>query len=75
MQSTLHVLDRTGDTKVMWSPDSPDEVAAAKATFDSLKAKGYLAYTVDDDGSKGEVIQKFAKTAGRIIMAPQLVGG
>lgn len=74
-KNTLHVLDRTGDTKVMWSADNPDEVAAAQATFDSLKKKGYLAYTVKDDGSKGDVIRKFDKTAGRIIMSPQMVGG
>ena len=74
-KSTLHVMDRTGDTKVMWSADNPDEVEAAQATFDKLKKKGYLAYSVKDDGSKGEVIRKFDKTAGRIIMAPQLVGG
>lgn len=74
-RSVLHVMDRTGDTKVMWSPDNPDEVQAARDTFDSLKAKGYLAYTVKKDGEKGEVIRKFDKTAGRIIMAPQLVGG
>lgn len=74
-KSTLHILDRTGDTKVLWSVDNPDEVDAAKKTFDSLKKKGYLAYSVKDDGTKGEVIRNFDKTAGRIIMAPQLVGG
>lgn len=74
-KSTLHVMDRTGDTKVLWSADNPDEVQAAKDTFDKLKKKGYLAYSVRDDGSKGEVIRSFDKTAGRIIMAPQLVGG
>jgi len=74
-KSTLHVMDRTGDTKVMWSADNPDEVEVAQATFDKLKKKGFLAYTVRDDGSKGEVIRKFDKTAGRIIMSPQMVGG
>lgn len=74
-KNTLHVMDRTGDTKVMWSADNPDEVEAAQATFDKLKKKGYLAYSVKDNGDKGEVIRKFDKTAGRIIMAPQLVGG
>lgn len=74
-QSTLHVMDHTGDSKLLWSPDNPDEVQAAKDLFDSLKAKGYLAYTVEEDGERGEVIREFDKTAGRIIMAPQLVGG
>jgi len=74
-KSVLHIMDRSGDTKVMWSADNPDEVEAAKATFDSLKRKGHLAYTVREDGEKGEVIQNFDKTAERIIMSPQLVGG
>lgn len=74
-QSTLHIMDRTGDTKVLWSADNPDEVEAAKSTFDGLKKKGFLAYTVEEDGGKGEVIRKFDKTAGRIIMTPPLVGG
>lgn len=73
--STMHVMDVTGDTKVMWSADNPDEVEAAKETFDRLKKKKFLAYTVKDNGEKGEVIREFDKTAERIIMAPQLVGG
>lgn len=73
--STMHIMDVTGDTKIMWSADNPDEVEAAKATFDKLKSKKFLAYTVRDDGEKGEVIRNFDKTAERIIMAPQLVGG
>lgn len=74
-EHVMHIMDSTGDTKVLWSVDSPEEVKAAKKTFDSLKKKGYLAYTVDGDGGKGEVIREFDKTAGRIILAPQLVGG
>lgn len=75
IQSTMHIMDRSGDTKVLWSADNPDEVKAAKKTFDSLKKKGFLAYTVDEDGGKGEVIREFDKTAGRIILTPPLVGG
>jgi hypothetical protein len=71
----LVVLDQTGDTRVMWDPEVTDEVDAAKATFDKMKAKGYLAYSVKKNGEAGEVIQKFDKKAGKIIMTPQLVGG
>ena len=74
-QGVMHIMDSTGDTKVLWSADSPDEVANAKRTFDDLRRKGFLAYTVDEEGGRGEVIREFDKTAGRIIMAPQLVGG
>lgn len=74
-QGTLHIIDHTGDTKVMWSKDNPDEVDNAKATFDRLKKKGFLAYKVNSKGEKDEVIQSFDKTAERIIMSPALVGG
>lgn len=75
MSNTLHVLDSTGDTRTIWNPENQDEVDAAKATFTRLKGKGYLAYTVDESGQRGEVIREFDPSAGRIIMAPQLVGG
>lgn len=74
-KNVMHVLDRTGDSRFMWSPDNPDEIKAAKQHFKKLKDKGYLAYKVEDDGSKGEVIRDFDETAGKIIMSPQLVGG
>ena len=72
---TLAVLDRSGDTKTLWNPDNQAEVDAAKATFTSLRAKGYLAYRVIGDGAKGEQIQAFDPRAGSIILTPPLVGG
>lgn len=72
----LHITDGSGDTRIMWSPRDKDEVAAAKAAFDAAKAKGMLAYKVDDDGKRtGEVIREFDKKAGKIIMIRQPVGG
>ena len=71
----LHVLDHTGDTRTTWDPDKQVEVDAAKKTFKELKKKGYLAYTVGENGEKGEVIQQFDPTAGMIIMSPQYAGG
>lgn len=71
----LSVLDRTGDTKLIWDSAQDDEVEAARRTFNDLKAKGYLAYSVNKKGDKGEVMKKFDPDAERIIMAPALVGG
>lgn len=73
--SVIIVLDHTGDTRVMWDPRIKDEVDNAKKTFADMKKKGYLAYTVKKNGDPGEVIQEFDPQAGKIIMAPQLVGG
>jgi len=71
----MAVLDKTGDTKVTWDRTKSEEVDAARATFDALRQKGYAAFAVSKDGSKGEQIRTFDPTAERIILAPALVGG
>lgn len=71
----LAVMDHTGDTKLIWDEDNEVEVDAARQMFDTLKKKGYIAYSVDKKGEKGEVIKKFDPTAEKIIMAPPTVGG
>jgi hypothetical protein len=71
----LCVLDKTGDTKLMWDSAVDDEVDAARRTFNDLKKKGYLAFSVTKKGDKGEVIKTFDPDAEKIIMAPPLVGG
>lgn len=72
---TLCQIDHTGDTKLMWDHRRPDEVDAARVTFNSLKKKGYVAYKVKSDGSAGEAISEFDPAAEKIIMAPAVVGG
>ncbi len=72
---SLTVLDRTGDTKTLWDPTRPDEVALARETFEQLRKKGYLAYRVIGDGSKGEQMREFDPQAAAIILTPQLIGG
>jgi len=76
-EHTLTITDATGDTKIIWDPDKPDEVAAAKAAFDAGKKKKMLSYSVDpDSGARtGEVIREFDPQAGKIIMIPQTRGG
>lgn len=73
--SEMAVMDHKGDSKHIWDPAKPDEVAAARAAFDALKKKGYLAYEVEETGKKGKLILKFNPAAGKIIMSPQMVGG
>lgn len=74
-KQVLHILDKTGDTKLIWSSDNDDEIENARQTFQNLKKKGFTAYAVNSRGQKGEVLQEFDRTAEKIIMAPALVGG
>lgn len=71
----MAIMDITGDTKIMWDRNAPAEVETARASFDKLKAKGYLAYTVKKNGDPGEQIHAFDPAAEKIIMSPPLVGG
>lgn len=75
MTGEMKIMDQTGDTRLTWSSDNPDEVANAERTFKDLKAKGYMAFSVKKDGEKNEVISAFDKNAEKLIMAPALKGG
>jgi hypothetical protein len=75
MTGELAVMDTSGDTKIMWDSGNKDEVDNARETFNRLKKKGYLAYTIKGKGDKGEVIKEFDPEAERIIMAPPAIGG
>ncbi len=71
----MRIIDKTGDTKIIWDKDNADEAAAAKKVFDDLKKKKFMAYKVDDHGDKSEVIREFDPNAEKLIMSPPLVGG
>jgi len=73
----LSIADSTGDTRIMWDPRDKDEVKVAKEAFDKAKAKGMLAYAVDEATGerKGEVIREFDPARSKIIMTKQLTGG
>lgn len=71
----LRELNETGDTKVIWDPDNRDEVDAAKCQFNTLKSKGFTAYSVNKDGEKNKAITEFDPKASKIIMVPKIAGG
>lgn len=75
MPNEMAIMDRTGDTKVLWDTDNSDEVEAARAMFDKLKKKRYVAYSVKSDGEQNKIIHSFDKTLGKLIMVPPVVGG
>jgi hypothetical protein len=73
---TLATLSQEGDTKITWDSAVPAEVEAARATFDALREKGYLAYRTQKDADKSGVqIRTFDPTAEKIVMVPALQGG
>ncbi len=73
MVGKMAIMDQTGDTRLEWDGTNKTEVDIARTTFNSLKAKGYVAYDVS--GSKrGARIDKFNASLESIIMVPELIG-
>jgi hypothetical protein len=71
----MSMMDESGDTKATWDSDKPGEVEAARATFDTLKAKGYTAFRVTSKGGNGEEMKTFDPAAEAVIMVPRMAGG
>jgi hypothetical protein len=68
----IQVLDGSGHSETSWNLD---DVTGARTLFDTLQKKGYLAYTISDDGSQGSVLHSFDPLVGRIIMSRPMAGG
>lgn len=45
-QCSLHIFDATGDRRIMWRPDRPDEVKDAAKLFQEYIKKGWKAYAI-----------------------------
>lgn len=72
----LEVLDSTGDTRLIWDRDNPDEVENARAMFQKLtKDRKYSAFKAKRDGSQGERMDTFDPAAERMLLIPQYQGG
>lgn len=75
VQNEMAVMDSSGDTKYIWDVNSKDEIKAAHKAFKTLIKKGYMAYSVKDNGNKNEQIHDFDPELGKIIMIPPIQGG
>lgn len=72
----IREMSSKGDTKLIWNPDIEAEVDAAKEHFNTLtKKKGFWAYAVKEDGTKGKAITEFDPKAAMIILVPRMQGG
>ena len=78
-EHVILTLDRKGDSRFSWNPRNREDVAAARAHFESLKDKGYLAYRVRNGEKTAETVSDWERddlaSAGEIVMVPQTVGG
>ena len=63
----ISVLGKEGDTRLIWDKTKPAEVQAAREMFDSLKAKGYLAFSVVEKavGDKTRFLHSYTEAQNR----------
>jgi hypothetical protein len=71
----FRVLDKTGDTKVIFDKNSEEEVEIARESFSSLLKKGFNAFLVKKDGTPGKSVKTFNPEAEMYIFIPPMVGG
>jgi hypothetical protein len=72
----IAVMDHTGDTKVIFSRDNEDEVAAARKQFADLKKKGFAAFRVKGkNGEKADQVDDFDPREERYSFVPPMQGG
>jgi hypothetical protein len=74
----MHKATRAdGDLRTMWDKNNPDEVAAARRTFDDLVgSKKYNAFLAEGKkGDLGKRLDTFDPDAERIILVKRLVAG
>lgn len=71
----MEILDSSGHTRTTWDSDKEDEVAAARAQFETLTKKGYKAFRVTRLGGEGEPMKSFDPDAEKMILVPPVQGG
>ena len=72
---SMQVLFEEGDNQLSWDPSIPEEVRAARSTFEQYVKKGYIACRLDKGGSRGTLIEKFDPEAEEILLLAMLEGG
>lgn len=75
-QFALHVLDETGDRRLIWNANQPDEIEEASKLFDQYVKKGWKAYGIRPDGTKSRRVRSFNPVSQEIFFddKPERVG-
>lgn len=70
----LIIMDRTGDSRMSFTPGDAPATQAAMDRFKELLGQGHIAYKEGADGQK-TLTRTFDPDAERITLHPQLIGG
>lgn len=64
---SIAMPDTTGDVKLSWDPENPEDVKNAKDHFDKLKSTGHIFFKIDGAGKKGKKVKDFEDGSGELV--------
>ncbi len=75
-QFAMHILDETGDRRLIWRADRPEEVQEAAELFDKYVKKGWKPYGIRADGTKSRRVRHFNPISQEIFFEekPESIG-
>lgn len=71
----MSIMDASGHKELKWNTGNPEEIAAAKATFDRLVERGYTAFGSEKKAESKHAMKTFDPTMEEVVMVPRTVGG
>jgi hypothetical protein len=74
-QKVMRILNEKGDERIVWDKDNGPQAKEAKAKFEELLGKKYMAFSVDSAGKKNRQIEEFDVDAEEILMVPPTSAG
>jgi hypothetical protein len=69
----IRVLDRSGDTELLYDPDDEVSTLDVESRFNELMERGFVAFDVSTQ--PGRVIHAFDPRATEVIVTPRFSGG
>jgi hypothetical protein len=66
----MRILSENGDDRIVWSRRIADEVRDAFDKFKELIDKGYRAYAILSDGSRGHELFEFDPSVEECLLVP-----
>lgn len=66
----MRILSQNGDDRIVWSRRVADEVREAYDKFRELIRKGYKAYAILSDGSRGHELHDFDPMVEELLLVP-----
>jgi len=67
-QFAAHILDETGDRRLIWDMNSPKEVKEVFSVFEKHLKDGGRIYAIREDGSRGPRLNGFDASKEEVVL-------